>query len=152
MTTDVSLLTDRELNSLLHGIMKEKERRANISKASLIGEDISAMIQEKTLNRKQEDEWRQPLGSFDAYVKGWQVMYDGKVWVSTLDSNVWKPGESGWRQLADEGGVVPWVQPLGSFDAYALGDKVLYSEKTWVSSIDNNVWVPGEYGWAELSE
>ena len=40
-----------------------------------------------------------------------------------------------------------WVQPLGSHDAYAMGDKVSHNDKHWQSTANNNVWEPGIYGW-----
>ena len=40
-----------------------------------------------------------------------------------------------------------WVQPAGAHDAYNRGDKVSHNGSTWVSTIDNNVWEPGVYGW-----
>lgn len=43
-----------------------------------------------------------------------------------------------------------WVQPIGAVDAYMKGDKVAHNEKHWESSIDNNVWEPGIYGWIEV--
>lgn len=43
-----------------------------------------------------------------------------------------------------------WSQPVGAFDAYSAGDKVTYNDKHYVSEIDNNVWVPGVYGWKEV--
>lgn len=43
-----------------------------------------------------------------------------------------------------------WVQPTGSHDAYAKGDKVTYDEKHWISTVDANVWAPGVYGWDML--
>jgi len=43
-----------------------------------------------------------------------------------------------------------WVQPLGSTDAYAAGDKVLYNGVFWVSNVDANVWAPGVFGWTRL--
>ena len=47
-------------------------------------------------------------------------------------------------------GVIPdWKQPVGAQDAYNTGDKVKHNNKTWVSTVDNNVWEPGVYGWEE---
>lgn len=43
-----------------------------------------------------------------------------------------------------------WIQPTGAQDAYMLGDKVSHNEKHWVSTVDNNVWEPGVYGWDEV--
>ena len=42
-----------------------------------------------------------------------------------------------------------WSQPIGAQDAYMNGDKVSHNEKHWVSDYDNNVWVPGVFGWHE---
>lgn len=42
-----------------------------------------------------------------------------------------------------------WVQPTGAQDAYQKGDKVSHLEKHWISTVDNNVWEPGVYGWDE---
>ena len=42
-----------------------------------------------------------------------------------------------------------WSQPIGAADAYMTGDKVTHNEKHWISQVDNNVWEPGVYGWAE---
>lgn len=44
-------------------------------------------------------------------------------------------------------GASIWTQPLGSADAYQLGDEVSYEGEIWVSDINNNVWQPGVYGW-----
>ena len=40
------------------------------------------------------------------------------------------------------GTVAPWVQPLGSFDAYPLGWQVTYGGYTWQSLVTANVWAP----------
>lgn len=42
-------------------------------------------------------EWVQPTGAHDAYALGAVVSHNGKVWVSTVDSNVWEPGGYGWE-------------------------------------------------------
>lgn len=49
-------------------------------------------------------------------------------------------------------GIPEWVQPTGATDAYSKGDKVKHNNKIWVSDVDNNVWEPSVYGWAEVSE
>lgn len=43
-------------------------------------------------------EWEQP-GSTNPYMKGDKVMYNGSVWVSTIDNNVWAPNLYGWEQV-----------------------------------------------------
>lgn len=46
--------------------------------------------------------------------------------------------------------VIPeWVQP-GSTNPYMMGDKVMHNGLRWVSTVDNNVWEPGVYGWLEF--
>lgn len=47
--------------------------------------------------------------------------------------------------------VAEWVQP-DSTNPYMMGDRVLHNGSTWESTVDNNVWEPGVYGWAEATE
>ena len=44
-----------------------------------------------------------------------------------------------------------WEQPE-STNPYMKGDKVTHAGRTWVSTIDNNVWPPSGYpdGWTDL--
>ena len=44
-------------------------------------------------------EWKQPLGAHDAYNTGDLVSYDGQVWESDVDGNVWEPGQYGWSKV-----------------------------------------------------
>lgn len=52
----------------------------------------------------------------------------------------------------DESGCPVWASPAGAHDAYNTGDIVKHNDKTWVSTVDNNVWEPGVYGWEEYEE
>lgn len=52
------------------------------------------------------------------------------------------PGQSGT-------GIGEWKQP-DSTNPYKKGDKVTHNGKTWESTVDNNVWEPGVYGWTEV--
>ena len=58
---------------------------------------------------------------------------------------------SHYKKVGVDGGsgVMLWTQPLGSTDAYMQGDIVSHNGKHWVSTVDNNVWEPGVYGWEE---
>lgn len=47
--------------------------------------------------------------------------------------------------------IAEWVQP-DSTNPYMTGDRVLHNGSTWESTVDNNVWEPGVYGWAEATE
>ena len=60
-----------------------------------------------------------------------------------------------WRLVRAQGeapsDIPAWRQPYGAHDAYAKGAKVKHSGKTWESSIANNVWAPGVYGWKTVN-
>ena len=43
-------------------------------------------------------EWEQP-DSTNPYMKGDKVMFDGKVYESTIDNNVWAPNVYGWNEI-----------------------------------------------------
>lgn len=51
--------------------------------------------------------------------------------------------------IPDENIIPEWEQPE-STNPYMTGDKVMYDDKVWVSTIDNNVWTPGAFGWEEV--
>lgn len=98
-------------------------------------------------------EWITPTGAHDAYGKSAMVTYGGRTWRSEMGNNVWAPGVHGWvivePPAEPEAGVEAWVQPVGATDAYPIGSVVSHNGMTWVSEVDENVWVPGEYGWVE---
>lgn len=43
-------------------------------------------------------EWKQPLGSEDAYHAGDKVSHNDKRWISSIDANIWEPGVYGWDE------------------------------------------------------
>ena len=43
-------------------------------------------------------EWIQP-DSTNPYMQGDRVTFDGKIWESGINNNVWKPGEYGWNEF-----------------------------------------------------
>lgn len=112
--------------------------------------------------------WAQPSGAHDAYNTGDVVNYNGKLYQSTMDGNVWSPEvyPAGWTEYGG-GAVEPepepepeepedypaWVQPTGGHDAYNTGDRVSYNGKVYESLIDGNVWSPDAYpaGWQEVA-
>lgn len=58
-----------------------------------------------------------------------------------------------WVNISDPAEEWPaWSQPVGAHDAYQTGDKVSHNGKHWKSTVDNNVWEPGAYGWEEVNE
>lgn len=61
----------------------------------------------------------------------------------------WTPDTSPslWAKVLIPSDVIPeWEQP-DSTNPYSTGDKVTHKGQTWVSTVDNNVWEPGVYGW-----
>lgn len=44
-------------------------------------------------------EWEQP-SSTNPYAKGDKVKHNGKIWISTIDGNVWEPGVYGWEETS----------------------------------------------------
>ena len=49
-------------------------------------------------------EWAQPVGAADAYNEGDVVSYEGTLYQSTIDGNVWNPAEypAGWTVYTPE--------------------------------------------------
>ena len=92
-----------------------------------------------------------------AYKQGQMVRYNGLRWRVTAEvtSTAAKTPDKDAEHYesttdADEHGVYEWSRPLGSQDAYSLGDKVTHNGKTWKSKVPGertNVWEPGVYGW-----
>lgn len=92
-----------------------------------------------------------------AYTVGQRVRYDGTLYRCLTAHTAqmgWAPTEapSLWAKVLTEpsGAILPWERP-DSTNPYAKGDKVTHGGKTWVSTVDNNVWEPGQYGWEEVS-
>lgn len=88
---------------------------------------------------------------------GQRVVFDGvlyKVLQDHTSQDDWMPDAAPSlfaRVLIPDADVIPeWVQP-DSTNPYAKGDKVTHNGATWESTIDNNVWEPGVYGWTEVS-
>jgi hypothetical protein len=77
--------------------------------------------------------------------------YDGQIWESLIDYNVWSPVQypQGWLLVGDaEPGILPWVQPTGGHDAYPLNALVTHNGQTWQNTGSAaNVWEPGVFGW-----
>lgn len=63
--------------------------------------DAAASLWAEVLPGQDEEEigeWVQP-DSTNPYAKGDRVTHNGKVWESTIDSNVWEPGVYGWEEI-----------------------------------------------------
>jgi hypothetical protein len=62
----------------------------------------------------------------------------------------WAPdvAESLFVKFTPPGQIAAWEQPQGAHDAYKTGDKVTHNNNTWESTVNDNVWEPGVYGWS----
>ena len=91
------------------------------------------------------------------YIADERVSYADKLYrcVQSHTSQAdWTPDATPalWTEVAKPGEIPVWKQPTGAQDAYMTGDKVWYPDKdttVYVSTVDNNVWQPGVYGWEE---
>jgi hypothetical protein len=90
-----------------------------------------------------------------AYTKDERFRWNEKLWkVLQPHTSVahYRPDEavSLYVEVTPPGVIAAWKQPLGAHDAYQTGAKVTHNGKTWESSVDNNTWEPGVYGWTEI--
>ncbi len=46
-------------------------------------------------------DWEQP-SSTNPYAKGDKVKHNGKIWISSIDGNVWEPGVYGWTEVTSD--------------------------------------------------
>lgn len=90
-----------------------------------------------------------------AYTAEIRVRYGDKLYrceQSHTSQADWTPDQTPalWTEVAKPGEIPVWRQPSGAQDAYMTGDKVHYpteADPVYISTVDNNVWAPGVYGW-----
>ena len=99
-----------------------------------------------------------PWADGTAYKAGDRVGYGMRVFRCLQDhesQETWNPEDapSLWAKVGDPTEEFPaWSQPIGSHDAYMSGDKVAHKDQNWISTIGNNVWEPGVYGWEVVQQ
>ena len=98
-------------------------------------------------------EWKDGM----AYAAGDRVVYNDilyKVLTAHTSQADWTPDAAPSlfaKVLIPDVNVIPaWEQP-DSTNPYMIGDKVTHNGKTWISTVDNNVWEPAYYGWQEIN-
>ena len=141
--------------------------QAHVSQEDWKPDTVPALYDAFGLDESGYPLWAQPSGAHDAYNIGDIVNYNGVLYQSVIDGNVWSPDvyPAGWTVY---GGTTPgpepepepdhttypeWVQPTGAHDAYNIGDIVMYNGTLYQSTIDGNVWSPTDYpqGWEVVS-
>ena len=96
--------------------------------------------------------WREGV----AYVAGERVRYNEilyKILQDHTSQSAWTPESApslfAKVLISDPETIPEWTQP-DSTNPYQTGDKVTHNGATWISTIDNNVWEPGAYGWTKV--
>jgi len=90
-----------------------------------------------------------------AYEANQRIRYGDKLYrvvQSHTSQSGWTPDVTPalYTEVAKPGEIPVWRQPTGAQDAYMTGDKVHYPDAdgpVYVSTVDNNTWAPGVYGW-----
>lgn len=88
---------------------------------------------------------------------GERIIYEDKLYRVVQGHTTqegWEPDKTPalFTEVPQPGEIPVWKQPTGAQDAYMKGDKVHYPTKedsVYISTVDNNVWAPGVYGWEE---
>lgn len=120
--------------------------RAMIEKASVSLDDADALEAVELF----------PAWATDtSYTTDERVSYADKLYrcvQSNTSQTDWTPDAtpSLWTEVAKPGKIPVWKRPTGAQDAYMTGDKVHYptaDDPVYISTVDNNVWEPGVYGW-----
>lgn len=125
-------------------IEAEKIIKAFVKLRELATDDMSLQVPEIYPT------WREGI----AYTTNTRILYNEVLYKVLLDHTSqadWTPEVAPSlfaKVLTSETEILEWVQP-DSTNPYMKGDKVTRNGKVWVSTIDNNVWEPGVYGWEE---
>ena len=150
--------------------------QAHTSQAEWTPDAVPALYDAFGLDESGYPLWTQPSVAHDAYNTGDIINYNGTLYQSTIDGNVWSPDvyPAGWKAYIEaptepeepkpeeptpepepeEPTTYPeWVQPTGAHDAYNTGDRVTYNGKVYESIINGNAWSPDAYpqGWEEIA-
>ena len=141
--------------------------QAHTSQADWTPDSVPALYDAFGIDDSGYPLWAQPSGAHDAYQAGDIVNYNGTLYQSLIDGNVWSPDvyPAGWEVYGESPDPGPgpdpdpdptdypeWVQPTGAHDAYTMGATVSHNGKHWVSTANANVWEPGVYGWEEVTD
>ena len=93
---------------------------------------------------------------YTIYESGKRICYDGVLYTvlqTHASQEDWTPQNTpslfAKILILDSNVILEWQQPE-STNPYMIGDKVTHNNLTWISTIDNNVWEPGVYGWDQF--
>ena len=149
---DFTTLTDAEVYELLDAAYAESQRRAALRAAPAAIEEAVAAWREAA-GRQDGDDYVEPTGYHDAYPLDAIVTRDGRRWRATRAGATSVPGGSpDWREIAEEGQILPWVQPHAG-SKYPDGAVVTHQGRTWRNDLGRpNGWRPGQPGasWTDI--
>lgn len=138
---------EKSLRNKMQEVEKKGESLTKVAKVvanSVTDDAVALKIQEFY------DEWNVDINvTVGQYIRYEDVLY--KVLTAHTTQANWIPSNTPSlfaKVLVDPTGttVLEWEQP-DSTNPYMKGDKVTFNGKTYVSTIDNNVWQPEVYGW-----
>ena len=120
--------------------------RKSIEKAAESLDDESAILTPEVFRH-----WRPG----EQMVANDRIYYEEKLYrivQAHVSQEGWEPDKTPalFTEVGKPGEIPVWKQPTGAQDAYMAGDKVHYPTAegfVYVSTVDNNVWEPGVYGW-----
>ena len=97
-------ITDEERHELYALARKSPKAQYNYdTEIEKIWEAIRALQDDKEIegDTNTPEEFKQPTGAHDAYMKGDMVVYNGKTYKSIIDNNVWSPDTypNGWEVI-----------------------------------------------------
>lgn len=78
-------------NDVLYKVLQDHTSQENWNPA-----DAPSLFAKVLIPTSEIPEWEQP-DSTNGYMIGDTVTYEGKIYISTVDNNVWKPTEYGWQ-------------------------------------------------------
>jgi len=121
---------------------------------------LRALIEKAAASLPDEDALR-GVKLFPAWAAGvdyeadQRVRYEDKLYrcvQAHTSQDGWEPPAvpALWTEVAKPGEIPVWKQPTGAQDAYMKGDQVHFptaEDPVYVSTVDNNVWSPADYGW-----
>lgn len=84
-------------NSVLYKVLQD-----HTSQETWIPTDAPSLFAKVLTSTETIPDWEQPTAE-NAYMTGDKVRYNGKVYESLIDNNVWKPDEypAGWKEVAE---------------------------------------------------
>lgn len=94
---DWAALTDEEVSAVGMEADAEASRRYTLATTPGQINDLNQAYHEADRTSEMGSPWVMPATVTEAYPLGWEVTHKNKLWVSTVESNVWEPGVSGWE-------------------------------------------------------